>query len=135
MDYFALGDLEKFVSPKLTEKDAKMIGRQLLEGLLVLNDFGLAHRDLKPENIFVARDAPCWWVKIGDFGLSRRISTKGNNSNILSLVGTPNYMAPEILLDYDDDEEDSSYTLAVDIWSLGCVIFSPPYAAVTISPE
>ncbi|MCJ1345121.1 hypothetical protein MMC31_003326 [Peltigera leucophlebia] len=120
MEYFELGNLENYITPELTENDAKMIGRQLLEGLQVLNGYGMAHRDLKPANIFVARDAPNWWIKIGDFGFSRYITAKQNS--ILSLVGTPNYMAPEILLG-SDEEDHSSYTLAVDIWSLGCVIF------------
>ena len=120
MEYFELGDLEKFITSELTERDAKIIGRQLLEGLQVLHGYDLAHRDLKLENIFVARDSPNWWIKIGDFGFSRHIWTK--QTSMLSLVGTLNYMAPEILLD-NDDQEDSSYTLAIDVWSLGCVIF------------
>lgn len=101
MEYFELGDLESYITPKLTENDAKMIGRQLLEGLQVLHGYGMAHRDLKPANIFVARDAPNWWIKIGDFGSSRQITAKQNS--ILSLVGTPNYMAPKILLGYDEE--------------------------------
>ena len=53
MEYFQLGDLEKFITPKLTEKDAKVIRRQLLEGLQDLHGCHLAHRDLKPANIFL----------------------------------------------------------------------------------
>ena len=116
MEYFELGDLEKFITSKLTEKDAKIIGRQLLEGLQVLHGYHLAHRDLKPANIFVARCAPDWWIKLGDFGIVRRICTEQNSK--LSRIGTMDYMAPEIL-----EDQDSPYTLAVDIWSLGCVLF------------
>ena len=121
MEYFELGDLEKFITPKLTEKDAKKIGRQLLEGLQVLHGYHLAHRDLKPANIFVARCAPDWWIKLGDFGIVRRICTEHNSK--LSRIGTYDYMAPEILLDSNNEDQDSPYTLAVDIWSLGCVLF------------
>lgn len=96
----------------------------------MLNGYGLAHRDLQPENIFVARDAPNWWIKIGDFGFSRHIGAMENGK--LSLVGTTNYIAPEIFLGYNE-EEDFSYILAVDIWSLGCVI--SPYSVVTVSPD
>ena len=73
MEYFELGDLEKFITPELTEKDPKVIGRQLLEGVQVLHGYRLAHRNLKPANIFVARCGPDWWIKLGDFGISRRI--------------------------------------------------------------
>lgn len=120
MEYFRLGDLEKYITPDLTENDAKIIGRQLLEGLQLMHKYKLAHRDLKPENIFVARRAPDWWVKLGDFGISRRICNEQNGA--LSQIGTTNYMAPEIFLGNRDEEQDRTYTFAVDVWSLGCVL-------------
>ena len=98
-----------------------MIGKQLLEGLQVLHEDHLAHRDLKPANIFVARCAPDWWIKLGDFGILRRIGTAQESR--LTHIGTPDYMAPEILFENDDEDEDSPYTVAVDLWSLGCVLF------------
>lgn len=121
MEYFELGDLDKYITSELTESDAKVIGRQLLEGLQILHGDGLAHRDLKPANIFVARHAPDWWVKLGDFGIIRHICTKQNST--LSRIGTLDYMAPEILMGNNDEDEALSYTLAVDVWSLGCVLF------------
>lgn len=121
MEYFELGDLEKFITPKLTEKDVKVIGRQLLEGLQVLHSYHLAHRDLKPANIFVARCAPDWWIKLGDFGIARRIFTEHNSR--LTRIGTSDYMAPEILFESNDDEQNLPHTLAIDMWSLGCVLF------------
>ena len=121
MEYFELGDLEKFITPKLTKKDAKVIGRQILEGLQVLHGYHLAHRDLKPANIFVAQCTPNWWNKLGDFGIVRRIY-KAQNS-MLTRIRTSDYMAPEILLANDDEDQDSQYILAIDIWSLGCMLF------------
>lgn len=122
MEYFRLGDLEKYITPDLTEKDAKIIGRQLLEGLQLMHKYKLAHRDLKPEKIFVARRAPDWWVKLGDFGISRRIFTEQNGTN---------YMAPEIFLGNRDEEQDRTYTFAVEPWL--CLI-SPAYSTIAISP-
>ena len=87
MEYFEFGDLEKFITPKLTEKDIKVIGRQLLEGLQVLHGYKLAHRDLKPANMFVARHALDWWIKLGDFGILGRICTAQNSR--LTCIGTP----------------------------------------------
>lgn len=94
----------------------EMIGRQLLEGLQVLHGYHLAYRDLKPAKTFFARYAPDWWIKLGDFGIVRRICTEHNSK--LSRIGTFDYMALEIL-----EEQNMSYTLAVDIWSLGYVLF------------
>ena len=123
MEYFERGDLEKYITPELTEEDAKMIGRQLLEGLKILHGYNWAHRDLEPGNIFVVRDAPHWWIKIGDFGYSRRILA--GQSGMHSQVGSEDYMAPEMIWTYDDTDngEPLPFTLAVDKWSLGCVLF------------
>jgi len=79
------------------------------------------HRDLKPANIFVIAKPPAartWAVKIGDFGISKRVRTQ--NTALRTTIGTPHYQAPEII---DDERETSSYSEAVDVWSLGCVIF------------
>lgn len=81
----------------------------------------LAHCNPKPANIFVARHGPDWWIKLGDFGLARRICTEQNSQ--LSHIRTRDYMAPEILLENNNGEQDLQYTLAVDIWRLGCVLF------------
>lgn len=96
-------------------------GRQLLEGLQVLHGYHLAHRDLKPASIFVAKGAPDGWIKLGDFGISRRICTV--QITRLTRIGTPDYMAPEMLLENDNEHQDLPYTLAVDMWSLGCVLY------------
>ena len=61
--------------------------------------------------------SPDWWVKLGDFGVSKR-AKQGSTSLHTAIMG--DYSAPEIL--FGMEEEASSYTSAVDMWSLGCLI-------------
>lgn len=70
----------------------------------------IIHRDIKPGNILVDQLGN---LKLGDFGLSKDL-----NKNLMcaTYVGSPLYMAPEILKGYE-------YTFSVDIWALGCVIY------------
>ena len=60
-----------------------------------------------------------WWVKLGDFGITKRIDNE--QTALRTRIGTAGYLAPEI---EDDDFPDSEYTQAVDMWSLGCVIYT-----------
>jgi len=61
------------------------------------------------------------WVKLGDFGVSKRILAQATTT-LHTQVSTQVYSAPEVL-GLDSNSETSDYTNAVDIWSLGCVIF------------
>ena len=68
--------------------------------------------------------SPSWWVKIGDFGISKRVSN--NDTALQTATGTPHYLAPEVyhyVSDDDEDEESDTYTDAVDIWSFACVVY------------
>jgi serine/threonine-protein kinase CHEK2 len=72
------------------------------------------HRDIKPENILlIDRDLT---VKLADFGLAKII---GEESFTTTLCGTPSYVAPEIL----EQGNRRRYTRAVDVWSLGVVLY------------
>ncbi|CUS12985.1 unnamed protein product [Tuber aestivum] len=120
MEYLEMGDLRKHISEPLPQETVQRITKQLLDGLDVMHQRGIAHRDLKPENIFVVKMAPIW-VKLGDFGISKR--TQGETRTVLhTTVGTRIYSAPEVL-GLDSTSETSEYTNAVDIWSLGCVVY------------
>ena len=71
------------------------------------------HWDLKPENILITDDL---FVILIDFNCAKVIES--SNNNFTANIGTPNYMAPEVL-------DDSIYKISEmsDLWSLGCVLF------------
>src|SRR5262245_20604281 len=84
--------------------------RGIAEGVAYLHEHGIVHRDLKPGNIF--EDAG--YVKIGDYGLSKFISTSRRSGQTES-VGTFHYMAPEI--------GKGVYGKEIDIYALGIVLY------------
>ncbi|KAL3463875.1 kinase-like domain-containing protein [Aspergillus heterothallicus] len=124
MEHIEYGSLTSHLKQPLPEAEVKQITIQVLEGLDALHENGFAHRDLNPNNILVASKGPRWWVKIGDFGFSKRI-TEANS--VYTTVGTQNYFAPEVLglnnRMLNCQAVESRYTFAVDMWSLGVTVF------------
>ncbi|KAL4778271.1 kinase-like domain-containing protein [Aspergillus varians] len=123
MEYFPHGTLSRYISMGIPENEIRMITGQLLIGLIEMHEEEYAHRDMKPDNIFIETHGPDWSVKIGDFGISKR--AKSNVTALRTTTGTPLYEAPEIRGDVplEDEEERDGYTNAVDMWSLGCVVY------------
>ncbi|RYP54807.1 hypothetical protein DL769_010291 [Monosporascus sp. CRB-8-3] len=110
------GELFNYIvmKQKLTEDEARKLFVQLFQGIKYLHDRNIVHRDIKPENILlVDKDLH---VKLADFGLAKII---GEESFTTTLCGTPSYVAPEILA----EGRHRKYTKAVDIWSLGVVLY------------
>ncbi|KAJ9177810.1 hypothetical protein P3X46_012982 [Hevea brasiliensis] len=83
---------------------------QILCGLAYLHGRNTVHRDIKGANILVD---PNGEIKLADFGMAKHITSC---SSILSFKGSPYWMAPEVVMNTN------GYSLAVDIWSLGCTI-------------
>lgn len=108
----------------LVARDAPMsearvagFGRQLAEGLAHAHAHGVVHRDLKPANVLVADpdgDAPV--LKIADFGMARASSLAGLDPGALTVLGTPDYMAPETL-------EPLAVDARTDLYALGCMLY------------
>ncbi|KAJ2994029.1 hypothetical protein NUW58_g1658 [Xylaria curta] len=145
MEYVSGGDLGKFIQENgaIAEPHVKTIAKQLVNALGYLHDNKITHRDVKPDNILIHSTNPLV-VKLTDFGLSKMIDTE--QTFLKTFCGTLLYCAPEVYTEYasyDDygrrtnrkshrpvDRE--RYDHAVDIWSLGGVLFytltgSPPF--------
>jgi serine/threonine-protein kinase Chk2 len=110
------GELFNYIvtKQKLRESEARKVFVQLFEGLKYLHERGIVHRDIKPENILLMNKNLA--VKLADFGLAKII---GEESFTTTLCGTPSYVAPEIL----EDSRHRRYTKAVDVWSMGVVLY------------
>ncbi|CAG1964672.1 unnamed protein product [Fusarium graminearum] len=127
MEYFPAGDLYSYVRKHqgLPEEDCRQITCQLLSAIAAMHTEGFAHRDIKPQNILIySHPHPdtqgSWWVKLGDFGISKRIGVDPNITT--SSVGTMLYMAPELFHVNSSEILTSDYREA-DLWSLGITIF------------
>ncbi|KAF2740516.1 lanosterol 14-alpha-demethylase [Polyplosphaeria fusca] len=116
---------------KLTESEARKVFVQLFQGVKYLHERNIVHRDIKPENILLTDKE--LRVKLADFGLAKII---GEESFTTTLCGTPSYVAPEIL----EGSNHRRYTRAVDVWSLGVVLYIclcgfPPFSDELYSTE
>ena len=84
---------------------------ELVLALESLHKNNMVYRDLKPENILLDSKGH---VKLTDFGLSKILEDEDDKA--FTLCGTPQYLAPEVLLK-------KGYDKMVDWWSLGCVLY------------
>jgi tRNA A-37 threonylcarbamoyl transferase component Bud32 len=114
----------------LAEGQAIEFSAQLAAGLAYAHAQGIVHRDLKPANVLVANpDGATPQLKIADFGMARASSLSGVDADALTILGTPDYMAPESI---DPLAVDSR----ADLYALGCMLFemlsaTVPYPAAT----
>ena len=107
-----MNDAENSTSPTLfKEESAAQILYQILDSVAYLHDRDIVHRDLKPENFLLSGDNQ---IKLIDFGLATTHDEQ-YDAPLSSVVGTPFYMAPEVLK--------KSYTKACDVWSIGVIAY------------
>ena len=103
--------LTEKLSHKLTERQISQIMTCLLKAVLFLHHNGIIHRDLKPENIVFSDTRNYKSLKLIDFGLSIQQNAKKEKRR----VGTPYYMAPEMIF--------GNFVKASDIWSIGVIMY------------
>lgn len=117
-----------------SEQDASIVARKIVEAVKFLHDQGICHRDLKPQNLLCTGKTPTD-IRIADFGLSKVFNEQTMMKTCLLCClsfsfsffdlptpqiykgcGSPEYVAPEILMCMAYDE-------AVDMWSIGIIIY------------
>lgn len=112
MELIPGSSLTNILGPKVDfpERCIAYVCREVLLGLQCVHDFHRLHRDIKSDNVLVGSNGDC---KIADFGFAANLTSE--QSKRTSVVGTPYWMAPELIrgMNYDDK---------VDIWSLGITI-------------
>nr|XP_027224297.1 LOW QUALITY PROTEIN: serine/threonine-protein kinase Nek8-like [Penaeus vannamei] len=117
MEYAPGGNLYDYLRSRgegnlLPEEDVLNLFCQLVLGMLHIHERSkILHRDIKSNNILLDRSHRI--VKIGDFGISKILSSK---SKAHTVVGTPCYLSPELC-------QEKPYNQKSDIWALGCVLY------------
>lgn len=107
-------DLDKVLARRgaLPFNEVASIAVQVADALAVAHRHGMVHRDIKPQNIKIT---PTGLVKVMDFGIAR--ATEGTHlTRAGALIGTPQYIAPEIW-------EGQTATARSDVYSLGVVLY------------
>eukprot|EP00359_Climacostomum_virens_P006338 CAMPEP_0204917440 /NCGR_PEP_ID=MMETSP1397-20131031/15017_1 /ASSEMBLY_ACC=CAM_ASM_000891 /TAXON_ID=49980 /ORGANISM="Climacostomum Climacostomum virens, Strain Stock W-24" /LENGTH=428 /DNA_ID=CAMNT_0052090271 /DNA_START=488 /DNA_END=1774 /DNA_ORIENTATION=+ len=110
-----------------TEATAAKVLSKLLAGVNHLHHQHFAHRDLKPENFLFTTNKPDAEIKLVDFGLAVKFEP---GVPMKSLVGTPYFVAPEVLR--------GRYSNSCDVWSLGIVFYmmltgEPPFTGRNVT--
>mmetsp|Transcript_15644 Transcript_15644/g.27281 ORF Transcript_15644/g.27281 Transcript_15644/m.27281 type:complete len:806 (-) Transcript_15644:1313-3730(-) len=102
----------------LPDPDTRFYTACVVDGLEYLHQRKIVYRDLKPENLMIDAEG---YIKIVDFGFAKKVEDK-----TYTLCGTPEYLAPELVLG-------KGHNKAVDCWAIGILIFemftsSSPFA-------
>ncbi|XP_042473609.1 calcium-dependent protein kinase 20-like [Zingiber officinale] len=108
-----------------TEREAAAVTRTIIEVIQVCHEHGVMHRDLKPENFLFGNKREKAPLKAIDFGLSVFFKP---GERFTEIVGSPYYMAPEVLK--------RNYGPEIDVWSAGVILYIllcgvPPFWAET----
>ncbi|KAL2039909.1 hypothetical protein N7G274_007312 [Stereocaulon virgatum] len=112
MEYISGGDLMLHIQRgQFGTKRAQFYAAEVCLALKYFHENGVIYRDLKLDNILLTLDGH---IKIGDYGLCKEEMWYGSNTS--TFCGTPEFMAPEILLD-------KRYGRAVDWWAFGVLIY------------
>ncbi|TPX43515.1 hypothetical protein CcCBS67573_g10452 [Chytriomyces confervae] len=118
MDLCTGGELFEWIMKKGTfyEEDAAEIIRTVADCVAYLHEQNVVHRDIKPENLLFRSQDSLSELMITDFGLSKTLDPENSDLLLKSTVGTPGYMAPEIL-------RKQGHGKPVDMWAIGVMTY------------
>merc|ERR1712137_41544 len=112
--------LDQYPKVLMTEPQMAHVAKETLECLVYIHNLHRIHRDIKSDKLLLGSDGS---VKVADFGYAAQLTKTQQKRN--TVVGTPYWMAPELIRGYD-------YGPKVDVWSLGVMMIEmaerePPY--------
>lgn len=112
MEYADGGTLAQLISRSsfLRELEILSLFKQCVAAIEYMHKNNILHRDLKTANVFLTTNK---LIKVGDFGISKMLTTKGQAQTVL---GTPYYISPEMC-------EGKQYDTKSDVWALGCILY------------
>eukprot|EP01103_Thecamoeba_quadrilineata_P012296 TRINITY_DN3135_c0_g1_i1.p1 TRINITY_DN3135_c0_g1~~TRINITY_DN3135_c0_g1_i1.p1 ORF type:complete len:955 (+),score=231.07 TRINITY_DN3135_c0_g1_i1:50-2914(+) len=127
MEYMDGSDLSAIIGNchPLSEEIIATICKEMLDALRHLHAKNIIHRDIKSDNIMLKSDGT---IKLTDFGFGAQLSLDPGKDKRRTVVGTPYWMAPEVI-------KGEPYDMKVDVWSLGVMALEmldgePPYIEV-----
>ncbi|CAJ0593441.1 unnamed protein product [Cylicocyclus nassatus] len=117
MEYMPGGDLVNLMTTyDVPEKWTRFYAAELVEALAALHSMGYIHRDVKPDNMLISRSGH---IKLADFGTCVKMNKNGV-IKCSTAVGTPDYIAPEIL---QNQGKEAEFGTEVDWWAVGVFIY------------
>src|SRR5437879_18087 len=111
MSYGTLSDRLKVKGP-LSQEEAGLLLKQIASALQYAHDRGILHRDIKPSNILLRDDT---YAYVAYFGIAKALDQESDLTQAGTVIGTPEYMAPELL--------EQSASPGSDIYALGILLY------------
>ena len=113
MEHCGGGELfdEILKQKQFSEFEAAHIVRQVFSCIAYLHSINVIHRDIKPENLLLEEKNDVFNIKLIDFG----IATTNSKNGVIGMIGTPSYIAPEVIT--------GRYNEKCDVWSAGALMY------------